>query len=634
MADPSGARRWDDPPMGAEPSGGVRYGILGPLAVTSPAGPLRIGSQLQRVLLAVLLVAANRPVPADRLAYELWGDRLPRDPAGALRTQVSRLRKILPPEVLVTEESGYRLHVAAEELDANRFEHLFAAAARAQGEHSSRLLDEALDLWRGPALDGFADRSFAQPDARRLEELHGAALEQRADLLLGAGLLPDAAAAMAALLIEQPEREHARAILMEALYLLGRHTEALDIYQSWRSQLAEEHGLEPSPALRRLEGQILQHTLAGSEARRGRARWTADVPRPVSSFFGRDDDLREAAGLLGEVRLVTLWGPGGVGKTRLALELAAEVGSRYSDGVYMCDLAVVERPEDVTRAVATGLGLREKAFRTLDALLLDHLAHRQALVVLDNCEHVLAGAAALAERIIRRTGAVDVLATSRERLAVDGEQMWEVRPLSVSGNDSPAVGLFLDRARATNAAFDLAGADLAIAADICRQLDGLPLAIELAAARVRGLSLEELHQGLDQRFEILTAGPGKPDRHRSLTAVLDWSYAQLAQPEQTVFDRLSVFCGPFDIEAARAVGSGDGISTDEVTAATLRLVDCALLVEQPGPGPRRHALLDTMRRYGIARLEARDGLTSARDRHARVGRRAGRTRRARTQRPR
>lgn len=600
--------------MGDRRSAAVRYGILGPLAVTADAGTLRIGSQLQRLVLAVLLVNANRPVPADRLAYELWGDRLPRDPAAALRTQVSRLRRLLPPAELVTDAGGYRLRLGPEALDADRFEQLFAAAAAAEGEDALHLLEAALALWRGRALDGFADRAFAQPHSRRLEELRGAALELRARLLLDAHRLAEAAADAGALLAEQPEREQARATLMEALYLLGRHTDALDVYQSWRSQLGEEHGLEPSPTLRRLEGQILRHTLADPEPQGGRAR--SAVPRPVSSFYGRDDDLRGAASLLGKARLVTLWGPGGVGKTRLALELAAEVGGRYADGVHVCDLSVAERPADVTRALATGLGVQEKAFRGLEAQLIDQLVHRHALVILDNCEHVLAGAAPLAERITRLTGAVDVLATSRERLAVDGEHVWEVKPLSVSGNDSAAVGLFLDRARATNAAFDLAPDDRDVIADICRRLDGLPLAIELAAARVRGLSIRQLRQGLDQRFQIFTAGFGKHARHRSLAAVMDWSYAQLAHTEQTVFDRLAVFCGPFDIEAARAVASGDGISPDTVTAAVLRLLDCALLVEQPEPGPRRYALLDTMRGYGIGRLEACHALTVARNRHA------------------
>ena len=609
-------------------SGAARYCVLGPLAVTTDSGPIRIGSQLQRLLLAVLLVEANRVVAADRLKHELWGDHLPGDPAGALRTQVSRLRKILPPGTpLLTEDGGYRLQVEPDQLDSARFDRLFATAADNQEQRSLQLLDEALDLWRGAVLEEFADRPFAQPEARRLEELHGAAREQRAALLVRAGRDAEAAAAMEALIAEQPERERARALLMEALYHLGRHTEALDTYQSWRSQLAEELGLEPSPALQRIEHQILQHTLA-DDAPIGRSSSRSDVPRPVSSFVGREGDLRETAALLGEVRLVTLWGPGGVGKTRLALELAAEVSALYPDGVHICDLAVLDRPADVTRAVATGLGVRDKAFRRLETQLLEHLASRRALVVLDNCEHVLAGAAPLAEQIIRSSRAVDVLATSRERLAVDGEHLWEVRPLPVRGSDSPAVGLFVDRARATNPAFEVAGPDREIIADICRQLDGLPLAIELAASRVRGLSLEELYQSLDQRFEILTAGRGTHRRHRSLGAVLDWSYGHLGPVEQKVFDRLAVFSGPFDLEAARTVVSGDGISPDEVTAAVLRLLNCALLVEHAGRGPRRYSLLDTMRRYGFGRLDTSNGVTTARDRHARwavaLAERAGR----------
>ena len=266
--------------MGQGGSGDVRYGILGPLAVTADGEALRIGGQLQRLLLAVLLVEASRPVPVDRLAYELWGDRLPNDPAGALRTQVSRLRRLLPPEELVTEASGYRLRVGPEALDANQFEQLFEAAGATGGQDALRLLEAALVLWRGPALEGFADRDFAHPHPRRLEELHGAALEQRAQLLLGTGRLAEAAAALEALLAEQPEREQARATLMEALYLLGRHTDALDVYQSWRSELGEKHGLEPSPALQRLEAQILQHTLTGPELERGGAALDGAVAAP------------------------------------------------------------------------------------------------------------------------------------------------------------------------------------------------------------------------------------------------------------------------------------------------------------------------------------------------------------------
>ena len=278
------------------------------------------------------------------------------------------------------------------------------------------------------------------------------------------------------------------------------------------------------------------------------------------------------------------------------------MSSRYRDGIHLCDLAVITRSADVTRAVATVVGVREKAFTRLESQLLDALASRRALVVLDNCEHVLEGAARLADRIIRSTRDVDILATSRERLAIDGEHLWEVRPLPVNGPDSPAVCLFVDRARATDAAFRADVNDLETVAEVCRQLDGLPLAIELAAARVRGLSLQDLAQHLDERFAILTAGSRTDGRHRSLSAVLDWSYAQLGPIEARVFDRLAVFAGPFGLDGACSVVAGDAVTPDAVIAAVLRLVDCALLAELPGSGARRYVLLETMRQYALDRL--------------------------------
>jgi predicted ATPase/DNA-binding SARP family transcriptional activator len=602
--------------MAREPAGAVRYGMLGAVSVATDSGPIRMASRTQRLLLAVLLVAANRVVSADRLVEELWADDIPGDPAGALRTQISRLRKVLPPTAsLVTEEGGYRLLIAPEQLDATRFDRLFAQARSDRCERALPLLDEALALWRGTALEEFADRPFAQPEVQRLEELRGVAREDRAALLLVAGRAAEAAADMNALIAEQPERERARSLLMEALYHQGRHTQALDAYRSWRRHLVEALGVEPSPELQRLEREILQHTLgeAGGPAVQ-RSRF--DLPRPVSTFVGRDDDLCDVGRLLGEARLLTLWGPGGVGKTRLALELASDVSSRYRDGIYLCDLAVISRSVDVTRAVATVVGVREKAFKRLEAQLLEQLASRRVLVVLDNCEHVLEGAARLADRIIRSTRHVDILATSRERLAIDGEHLWEVMPLRVNGTDSPAVCLFVDRALATDAAFSADVNDLEIVEEVCRQLDGLPLAIELAAARVRGLSLQDLAQRLDERFQILTTGSRTDGRHRSLAAVLDWSYAQLDPVEQRVFDRLAVFAGPFGLDAACSVVAGDAVTPEAVIAAALRLVDCALLAELPGRGARRYVILDTMRRYALDRLRADDGVVAARDRHA------------------
>jgi predicted ATPase/DNA-binding SARP family transcriptional activator len=594
-----------------------RFGILGPLLVVAESGPVRIRSRLQRLLLTILLVEANRVVSTDRLVEELWGDRQPDDPGGALRTQVSRLRKMLPDgTALVTEEGAYRLTVDGSDLDASRFEQLLAAAADADGERALRLVDDALQLWRGAALDAVMDRPFAQAEARRLDELHGAAREQRASLLLTTGRPAEATAAAEALLAEQPERERARALLMEALYHQGRHTNALDVYQSWRRQLGEERGLEPSPELRRIEQRILQHTVDTDTSQRD-AGAAVSVARPVSSFIGRDSDVRGVADLLGRARLLTLWGPGGVGKTRLALEVSAQVAHRYPDGVHVCDLTVVVRGGDVLRAVTNTVGVQERSGRRLETQLVDRLGGQRPLVVLDNCEHVLAGAARIAQLLIQSTPRVDVLATSRERLGVDAEHLWEVTPLSATDPDSPAVELFLDRARAANASFQASPAELDTIAGVCRRLDGLPLAVELAAARTRGLAPEDLRRALDQRLEVLARGAGSPKRHRSLRAVIDWSYTQLGSLEQQVLDRLSVFRGSFDMDAATAVAAVDETEQAAVVPAVLRLLDCALLTEQPGLGSRRYSMLETVRHYGLERLESDHALHSGRDRHAR-----------------
>jgi predicted ATPase len=598
----------------------LRYGMLGPLEVRTDRVGLRLASWRQRLVLTVLLVEANRAVPADRLMDELWGDALPADPEGALRTQISRLRKALGPDAgLVTEERAYRLTVAREQLDTAHFEDLMGllATGGTTGAQALRLLDEALALWRGPALAEFADRAFAQPESVRLEELHLAAREQRAELLLTLGRAAEAAAGLDALLAEHPEREQARGLLMEALYRQGRHTEAVATYQSWRRHLADELGLQPSPALQRIESQVLQHTLP---ARTAPTTGAAEHPRrlalPVTSFVGREGDVSAISGLLERARLLTLCGPAGVGKTRLALEVCAVIADRYPDGLHFCDLAAVTRPGDVVRTVAGAVGVEERAGRRLDDRLLEHLAGRRALLLLDNCEHVIGAVAALAERTIQRTAGMDVLATSRERLAVDGEHLWTVTPLTVDGGDSAAVHLFVDRAHAVDVGFAPGPEALTTVEDVCRRLDGLPLAIELAAARMHGMRLEDIARSLDQRFHVLTGGPRTSGRHRSLRAVLDWSYEQLEPAVQRVFERLATFAGRFDLDAACAVAAGDSVDPDDVTPAVLRLVDCSLLTEHPGAGPNRYSLLDTMRSYGLERLTAQGTLARARARHA------------------
>ena len=552
----------------------MRYRLLGPV---EPA----VASRRQRLLLAMLALNANHAVSTSMLIDELWADDLPSDPEAALRTQVSRLRRRIGADIIHVGD-GYRLSVSPEEVDVLVFERLLEDGR----------VDDALNLWNGRALEEFADRPFAVAQAVRLDELQSVARERRAEALLALGGSDHAVADLEALLAEHPERERARALLMRSLYSEGRHTDALAAYESWRRYLADELGLTPSPDLKELESEILRHTLSSRRSA---------LPAPVSSFVGRAREMEEIATLLGQARIVTLCGPGGVGKTRLALEVARAASYRYENGAHLCDLSTVRRPGQVAPAVASALAMTERADGRLADQIAAYLASRRLLLVLDNCEHVLSAATSLVDHIVRRSAGVDVLATSRQRLGADGEHQYVVPPLS----REPAVELFRDRARATGAAMDV---DDRVLAAICERLDDLPLAIELAAARVPGLSVNELSDVLDDRFEVLVTGSAANVRHRSLSAVVDWSYQQLTRQEREVFDTLSVFAGRFDMEAACAMGASHDI--------VLRLVDRSMVSAQPGRGKTRYSLLETLRAYGRERLAASGALTASQAQHA------------------
>src|SRR5580704_7898450 len=594
------------------------YGLLGPVEVRVDGRAVPLPGARQRLVLTMLLVDFNRIVPAGRLIDELWEAALPADPRGALRTQVSRLRRALGPAGgdLATVEGGYCLTVQRGQLDATQFEDMLAEADEASGQRALRLLDEALALWRGPAVGEFAGRPFALATAARLNELRPVAAERRAELLLTAGLVEEAVATLQALLAEHPEREQARGLFMQALYRAGRHTEALATFRSWRRYLATELGLDPSPALRRIEQDILRHTAKTPDVRDAAVTRAPSLPLPVTSFVGRDEDLMAVAARLDRARLVTLHGPGGVGKTRLALELAERTGDSYRDGVCFCDLAAVTEPHAVVRALATAAGLSERAFQRLDDQLVEQLADRHLLLVLDNCEHVAQAAAILAERLLKQTRNVTLLATSRERLEVDGEHVWQVRPLPVSGLGAPAVRLFLDRARAADPAAVPQDSEVEAVAALCTRLDGLPLAIELAAARLPGTTVSELVGNLRDRFGLLTVGRRADSRHRSLRAVVDWSYEQLTPEQQDLFGQLAAFHGSFDTAAAHAIADRHDDPAD-VTRLLLYLVDRSLVTAELDGGTTRYRLLETLRSYGLERLADQGRLDAARARHAR-----------------
>ncbi len=356
----------------------VQYGILGPLEVRLPDGTTVALTAAQRLVLSVLLFASQGVVSADRLIDELWRDHPPADPARALRSQVSRLRRLLGPAApdLVASAGGYRLRVERSQLDATRFEEVTAAARRSGGEDAVELFDRALAVWRGPALAEFAGRSFAQPDVVRLEELRLVVREERADILLSLGRVDGAVMALEALVAERPERERARASLMEALYRQGRHTDAIATYQAWRRYLADELGLDPSPALQRLERDILRHSMQADPVPQGRSDPALGLPG--NSFVGRETELDDLAERLGHSRLVTLTGSGGVGKTRLAFHTIERVAERYPDGVYICELARLADPDGLALAVASALGLGERADRTVLERVLEFLRGKRA----------------------------------------------------------------------------------------------------------------------------------------------------------------------------------------------------------------------------------------------------------------
>ncbi|HEX6422109.1 MAG TPA: BTAD domain-containing putative transcriptional regulator [Acidimicrobiales bacterium] len=610
----------------------LRYHILGPLEVRADGEAMAVRSPRQRLILAVLLVHANRYVGPDQLIDACWGDDLPADPDAALRTQISRLRRTLADcgEPLDSQGSGYVLRVPDGALDAERFSQLLANARGVAGPDPRTALatvDEALALWRGRA---FADVPECEPlaaEARRLDELRVAAREERAAILLAAGRAEEAVADLRALADADPVRDRTTGLLMEALYHAGRQAEALAAYQEHRQRLADELGIEPSTALADLERRILTHDLVASRALAAPAvappprPRTWDIPVPVSSFVGRGGDMAALTALLARARLVTLVGPGGVGKTRLAQQVAADLVTSHADGAWFCELSEEVTREGVARRVASTLRLDDRADLGPGERVIEVLRTKRALLVLDNCEQAIDAVADLVDRLLSGTRAVTVLATSRERLAVQGEHLWQVAPLALPPDpdpDAPALRLFADRAAAVRPGFAVTAGERRLVAEICRRLDGLPLAVELAAAQMRAMSLDEIAAGLGERFRLAASGVRTNPRHRSLDAAIDWSYRLLEPDAQAVFSAVAVFATGFSMEGARAVAADDGLTGDDVARAVVDLLDRSLLVERdPGTGPTtRYGMLETIRRFARRRLEESGRGHLVRARHA------------------
>ncbi|WP_431044743.1 AfsR/SARP family transcriptional regulator [Streptomyces sp. P1-3] len=669
-----GATRADE---GAGPEGKdgqPRYGILGTTQAQRPDGTaVALGGARLRALLTALALYPGRVRTTDVLIAEVWPDEPPRDPHAALQALVARLRRALGKDTVRSAPGGYRLSADPEAVDLHRFERLADDGARAltggDPATAAALLDQALALWRGPACADLPDRTAP---AARADARHLAARRDRAEADIALGRAEEAVLALTQLSGDHPLDEPLHAARIRALRAAGRPAEALAAYEAVREDLVSRLGTDPGPALRALHAELLAPPAASDTSPPAPHRPAAphDPPAPhrpaaptgpgpgaigpgpaapgpagaaaapgtaghgnlrarFTSFVGREDDLAALRGDLAAHRLVTLLGPGGAGKTRLSQEAADAVARGWPDGVWFVELAPLDDPGTVPEAVLTALGARETVIRGTAAeglraaadpaerdpylRLGEHCAARRMLLVLDNCEHLVHAAAHLAEWLLAHCPGVAVLATSREPLAVPGELVRPVDPLP----DPVALRLLQDRGASARPGFRTDD-DPTACAEICRRLDGLPLAIELAAARLRSLTPRQLADRLDDRFRLLTSGSRTSlPRQQTLRAVVDWSWDLLDEPERVALRRLSAFAGGCDLTAAEAVcadspppGSPAHVDPRDVAALLGSLVDKSLVVATPHPDPdavgggMRYRLLETVAEYAAERLDA------------------------------
>ncbi|WP_405146404.1 winged helix-turn-helix domain-containing protein [Sphaerisporangium sp. NBC_01403] len=605
---------------GAKSDTRVSFGVLGPLEVRHDGARLDIGGRRLRTLLALLLLSPGRTVPFATLVAGVWEADPPSAVGNALQALVSRLRATLGRGLVATETSGYRLVISPDQVDAHRFARLAAdgrtALARGDAGGAAGTLREALALWRGPALADLSEVEAAGAEIARLEELRLAAVEDRfdADLLLGRHA--EVTGELSPLIAAHPLRERLRGQLMRALYGSGRQVEALAAYQAARADFAARLGADPSPALAALHLGMLRGdppTAVAPEPgtpeqgqepeMRDKGHKRGNLRARLTSFVGRRDDVRRAGSLLAEHRLVTMLGPGGAGKTRLAVESGEALAGRMPDGVWLAELAPVRDPEGVPQAVLAALGMRDTRrvpVRTpapdadLTGRLVAGIGSRRQLIILDNCEHLVDAAARLADRILAECPGVRILATSREPLGITGELLWPVQPL----DHENALSLFADRAATARPGYVMDG-DAEAVARICRELDGMPLAIELAAARLRTLSAGQIADRLDDRFRLLTGGSRTAlPRHQTLRAVVEWSWDLLDGRELVLARRLAAFAGGASLDAVETVCSGGGLPREEVLDVLARLVDKSLVVCEN----ERYRMLETIRAYAAERL--------------------------------
>lgn len=604
-------------------AGGVPvFRMLGRLEVVEGARDLTPQRHKPRALLGALLLRAGRTVSVDVLIDDLWGARPPASARNLVHGYVSEVRRALDDgraRTLRTVDGGYLLDVPSDRVDARRFEEL-VATARVQLDGAPRRaadrLREALDLWRGPVLADLADEQFVRPEARRLEGLRRTATELRleADLACGQGreLVPELEALVAA----EPLRESLWAKLALAQYRAGRQADALETLAAARRVLREELAVDPGPELRKLQRRILEQDPALRPRRAGEPR--GNLPTAATPLVGREEELERLGARVRNRPLVTLTGPGGVGKTRLALELGRRLGDTFPDGVWFVDLAPATGSDGVAERLVRALGLRDDSDGGPLEEVVRYLGTRRALVVLDNCERVAETAAELVHVLTARAPHVRVLATSRVPLRAPGESIVPVAGLATPSPDagsaevarSESARLFEQHAARLRPDFCIDEGNAAAVGTLCRRLDGLPLALELAAARTRVLSPAQIAERLPDRFSLLTGGlRTAPARHQTLHAAVTWSYELLSSEERLLFEALSVFPGAFCLDAVEALaGHLSGLSGTgaEVVDLLATLVEASLVTRgADGVCGPRFRLLETLRAFAAERLEQR-----------------------------
>ncbi len=581
--------------------------MLGSFEVRTDDGVLTdVPGDRLRGLLIALALDPGHVVPKATLVDWIWGEHPPADAANALQRLVSRLRKALPEGAVEGQPNGYRLTVEPDAVDAVRFERL---VGKARTDEDPRRLREALDLWRGAAMQdiGLPDSGAFDAAVTRLEGLRLTAMEDRFDAEISRGNGAELVTELTDLVAAHPVRERLVAALMRALVAAGRNTDALLAYQRTREALADALGVDPSPEL-----SALHLALMRGELRRPEENRKTNLRAELTSFVGKDADIAAVRELVAGHRLTTLTGPGGSGKTRLATETARTLIGGLPDGVWFVELAASGADGDVAQAALTGFGLRDAllgASPSADPVdgLIAAIREREALLILDNCEHVIEAAARFAERVLGECRRLRILATSREPLGITGEALWQVEPLAVPAEtdlagieSSPAVQLLRDRASAVRKDLAFDAGTLSTMVRVCRALDGMPLAIELAAARLRTMSLDQLAHRIDDRFRLLTSGSRTAlPRHKTLRAVVDWSWELLTDAERMVLRRLSVFSGGASLEAAEQVCLGDSLEQDEVLELLTSLAEKSLLVTDGTP---RYRMLTTIKEYAADRL--------------------------------